>query len=109
MERAIECLAALAQDSRLKVFRLVAEHGPEGRTPGEISAELGIPGPTLSFHLKELMRSGLVSSERRGRQLAYRARVSQLDRLVEYLTADCCGGNPDLCRDEAAPERRERA
>ncbi len=109
MKHAIACLSALAQETRLRVFRLVVACGPQGLTPGEIAGELDIAGPTLSFHLKELTHAGLVSAERRGRQLAYRPRVAQVDRLLEYLTANCCGGDPDLCREEAVVERGQRA
>jgi len=109
MKQAIQCLSALAQETRLSAFRLLVERGPEGLTPGELSAELDIPGPTLSFHLKELAHAGLVSTERRGRSLAYRARVSRVDRLLDYLTANCCGGDADLCRDAEAADGRRRA
>jgi len=109
MEQAIQCLSALAQETRLSVFRMLVERGPDGLTPGELGAELGIPGPTLSFHLKELAHAGLVTTERRGRSLAYRARVSRVDRLLDYLTAHCCGGDADLCREDGSADQRRRA
>lgn len=89
---AVASLAALAQDMRLRVFRALIGAAPQGLTPGELSAMLGVPGSTLSFHLKGLMHAGLVSQEREGRNLIYRPSIEQMNDLLAYLTAHCCQG-----------------
>ena len=89
---AVSSLAALAQAMRLRIFRALIGAGPEGMTPGVLSATLGVPASTLSFHLKELMHAGLVSQEREGRHLIYRPSVAQMNALLDYLTAHCCQG-----------------
>lgn len=89
---AVVSLAALAQEARLRVFRALVGAGPEGMTPGALSAMLDIPGSTLSFHLKELMHAGLVSAERDGRNLHYRPALAQMNDLLAYLTDHCCMG-----------------
>ena len=94
--QAVKALAALAQESRLRVFRLLVVAGPEGATPSEISERLGLPATALSFHLKELMHAQLVTQERQGRHLRYRAEIATMDRLLGFLTAHCCQGQPCL-------------
>lgn len=89
---AVASLAALAQRMRLRIFRALVGAGPQGLTPGALSATLDVPAPTLSFHLKELLYSGLVSQERDGRHLIYRPSVAQMNALLTYLTAHCCQG-----------------
>ena len=89
---AVSSLAALAQAMRLRIFRALIGAGPEGMTPGVLSATLGVPASTLSFHLKELMHAGLVSQEREGRHLIYRPSVAQMNALLDYLLAHCCQG-----------------
>jgi DNA-binding transcriptional ArsR family regulator len=89
---AIASLAALAQSMRLRVFRALVGAGPEGMTPGALSATLDVPASTLSFHLKELMHAGLVSQQRDGRNLRYRPSIEQMNALLAYLTAHCCQG-----------------
>jgi len=89
---AVKALAALAQSQRLRAFRALVVAGPEGLTPGAIAEQLGIAASALSFHLKELSHSGLVSSEARGRNLIYRASFSQMNALLGYLTEHCCEG-----------------
>ena len=86
----IASLAALAQSMRLRIFRTLVGAGPQGMTPGELSAALDVPGSTLSLHLKELTYAGLVSQEREGRNLIYRPSVEQMNALLAYLTARCC-------------------
>jgi len=89
---AVASLAALAQGMRLRVFRALVGAGPQGMTPGALSATLDVPASTLSFHLKELMHAGLVSQERDGRCLIYRPSIKQMNALLAYLTAHCCQG-----------------
>ncbi len=93
---AVTALAALAQAQRLRVFRALVVAGPDGLTPGELSATLEIPGSTLSFHLKELMRAELVESEREGRSLRYRPVFARMNELLVYLTDHCCQGQACL-------------
>ena len=99
---AVASLAALAQGMRLRIFRTLVGAGPQGLTPGALSATLGVPASTLSFHLKELLYSGLVSQERDGRNLIYRPSIEQMNGLLTYLTAHCCQGSDDNC-DVASP------
>lgn len=89
---AVVSLAALAQGMRLRIFRALIGAGPQGQTPGALSATLDVPASTLSFHLKELMHAGLVSQERDGRHLIYRPSIEQMNELLAYLTAHCCQG-----------------
>ncbi len=93
---AVAALAALAQGMRLRVFRALVGAGPQGLTPGALSAMLDVPASTLSFHLKELLHSGLVSQERDGRHLIYRPSIDQMNALLGYLTAHCCQGADGL-------------
>jgi ArsR family transcriptional regulator, arsenate/arsenite/antimonite-responsive transcriptional repressor len=106
----VGALAALAQDSRLAIYRLLVQRGPEGYTPGEISEQLGIPGPTLSFHLKELAQAGLVAVRRRGRFMHYSASFTRMNALVAYLTENCCslGTVCDVACAPVATNRRRR-
>ena len=92
----IKALAALAQPNRLQVFRLLVVAGQEGLTPGALSEALGVPSATLSFHLKELLNAALVSQERQGRNLIYRAEFARMNGVLAYLTDNCCHGHPCL-------------
>ena len=92
----VKSLAALAQPSRLRVFRTLVVAGPLGLTPGALSEELGVAATTLSFHLKELTHAGLVSQQRDGRNLIYRAAYVQMNAVLAYLTAHCCQGTDCL-------------
>lgn len=102
--QAVQALAALAQSSRLAVFKALVVAGRSGRTPTELAAALSLTGPALSFHLKELLRAGLVTQERDGRRLIYRAELVQMNALLAYLTENCCEGqhcavtNPFECK-----------
>ncbi len=89
---AVAALAALAQEARLRVFRALVGAGPEGLTPGALTAMLDIPGSTLSFHLKELVHAGLVAVERDGRNLHYRPELGRMNDLLGYLSDHCCMG-----------------
>ncbi len=91
---AVKALAALAQAQRLRTFRALVVTGPNGLTPGAIAELLEVAPSALSFHLKELAHSGLVSSEARGRNLIYRASIGQMNALLAYLTEHCCEGQP---------------
>ncbi len=93
----IEALAALAQTTRLAVFRRLVAAEPDGLPAGDLARELAVPPNTLSSHLAVLARAGLVGAERRGRFVVYRAAVDRLTDLTTALTADCCGGRPGLC------------
>jgi len=97
----IRALLALAQASRLQVFRLLVVAGRAGLTPGHMAEQLGLPRATLSFHLKELAHAGLVSQERAGRNLIYRASFDQMNAVLAFLTANCCQG--EECTVSAAP------
>lgn len=88
----VRALAALAQQSRLQIFRQLVVAGKEGMTPTRLSESLGVAGNALSFHLKELTSSGLITQERDGRNLIYRAEFSTMNELLGYLTANCCEG-----------------
>ena len=88
----VRSLAALAQEVRLRVFRALVVAGPAGLTPGDLAAQLEVAPNTLSFHLKELVHAGLVSQERQGRNLVYRASFGAMVELLAYLTENCCEG-----------------
>jgi ArsR family transcriptional regulator, arsenate/arsenite/antimonite-responsive transcriptional repressor len=90
-------LAALGQPTRLAIFRLLVEAGPDGRKAGEIAEALALPGATLSFHLKELVAAGLIHGQTRGRVICYRADFDTMNALIEFLTRNCCGGNAAQC------------
>jgi DNA-binding transcriptional ArsR family regulator len=96
----VRSLAALAQPVRLQVFRALVVAGPAGLTPGALVEALDVQATSLSFHLKELTHSGLVTQERSGRNLIYRAAFGQMNALIGYLTENCCQG--EACLPQAA-------
>ena len=96
-QRIIAALAALAQESRLDIFRLLVGAGHSGRAAGRIGEALGLPSATLSFHLKELRQAGLITVRRDGRSLIYTASFSTMAGLIDYLTRHCCAGDPAAC------------
>lgn len=93
----IATLGALAQTTRLDVFRLLVRHEPEGVAAGEISRILEVPGNTLSTHLGILSRAGLIRGARRSRSIIYRADLARFQEMTLFLVVDCCGGDPALC------------
>jgi DNA-binding transcriptional ArsR family regulator len=104
-------LAALGHESRLGVFRLLVEAGPEGVSAGVAARRLGIPGPTLSFHLAHLGHAGLVTRRPQGRFIYYAANYALMDELIAFLTANCCGGKaclPMATHPESASPRRRK-
>ena len=101
----VAALGALAQETRLDIFRLLVQRGPEGMPAGEISQRLGQPSPTLSFHLNQLRFAGLVTSRRESRSIIYSANFKAMSELLGYLTENCCGGRPELCAPDAASTR----
>jgi ArsR family transcriptional regulator, arsenate/arsenite/antimonite-responsive transcriptional repressor len=104
-KRAIEALGALAQETRLNVFRLLVQAGPAGMAAGKIGEALDLPPATLSFHLSGLARAGLVTSRQDGRFVIYSADFEVMNQLLAYLTEDCCGGRACV----PAPRARQHA
>jgi DNA-binding transcriptional ArsR family regulator len=100
-QEVVTALGALAQPQRLRAFRALVVAGPAGATPGALAESLAIPASTLSFHLKELARAGLVTQRRDGRHLIYRADFPRMSALLGYLTDHCCAG--EACLDVALP------
>lgn len=94
---AVEALAALAQESRLSIFRLLVQAGKEGVAAGGLGEALGIPPATLSFHLKTLAHAGLIKSRTEGRFVIYSANFTGMDKLIAYLTEHCCAGDATQC------------
>ena len=94
---AIAALAALAQDTRLDIFRLLVAAGADGLPAGHISERLGLPSATLSFHLNQLRHAGLVTFRRDGRSLIYAAEYATMNELLAYLTENCCQGDAASC------------
>jgi len=90
-------LSALAHETRLAVFRLLIREGPGGLPAGEVAARLQVTPATLSFHLAQLERAGLLSSNRRSRQIVYRVDLGGTRQLLAFLSEDCCQGRPELC------------
>lgn len=96
-ETAVQALAALAQESRLAIYRLLVQAGPAGLVAGRIGEVLGIPAATLSFHLKNLAHSGLVHPHQEGRYVRYTADFAAMHALIDYLSANCCGADRAVC------------
>jgi ArsR family transcriptional regulator, arsenate/arsenite/antimonite-responsive transcriptional repressor len=95
---AIDAFSALAQQTRLEVFRRLVRAGPEGLPAGAVARALETPANTMSTHLAILERAGLISARREGRLVFYAASFSRVHDLIGFLLADCCAGNPQVCR-----------
>ena len=110
-EVAILALAALAQPTRLDVFKLLVKHEPAGLAAGDIARALAVPQNTMSAHLAILARAGLVASERKSRSIIYRANMVRFQALSRFLVDACCGGRAELCAPvaECKPARGRRA
>ena len=102
-QTAIGIFETLSSGIRLDVYRLLMKAGAEGLVAGQISSALGLPPANLSFHLKAMTQSGLLTVEQEGRFQRYRADVALMASLVDYLTEECCAGRPELC---AAPRKK---
>lgn len=94
----VKALAALAQPTRLAIYRLLVERGTEGMAAGQVAEKLKVSPATLSFHFKTLSHAGLLDSRQDGRFVYYTANFTVMHGMVEYLTENCCGGNPDACK-----------
>jgi DNA-binding transcriptional ArsR family regulator len=99
--QAIDALAALAHDARLRIFRLLVEAGPAGVSAGAVAERLGIVPATLTFHLNHLRHAGLVTGRRTGRSIIYAAEFAAMTGLVAYLTENCCGRSQAACAPQA--------
>ena len=97
LPRAVDLLSALAQGSRLAVFRLLVKAGPDGLPAGTIAREVGVRPNTLSTHLAILEQAGLVTARREGRSVIYAADYGAMQALLGFLVDDCCGGQPEIC------------
>jgi DNA-binding transcriptional ArsR family regulator len=108
-DEVVDALSALAQPSRLELFRVLVRRGPDGLPAGQIAARIGIPATTLSFHLAQLTRAGLLRARRDGRSIVYAADYERMGSLVEYLSQNCCqetgcAPGPEPARDERKAE-----
>lgn len=106
---AIAALAALAQETRLDVFRLLVQAGPDGLPAGRIGEMLGLPSATLSFHLNQLKQAGMVTFRRESRSLIYAAEYATMNALLSYLTENCCGGTAAACGPACPPQADAKA
>ena len=94
----VKALAALAQPTRLAIYRLLVARGPEGMAAGQVAEKMKVSPATLSFHFKTLSHAGLLDSRQDGRFIYYSANFAVMHGMVAYLTENCCGGNPDACK-----------
>lgn len=105
----IAALAALAQDNRLDVFRLLVKAGPQGLAAGEVAKRLKLPPNTLSFHFDRLRQAGLVAVRRESRSMIYTARFEAMNGLVDFLTENCCAGVSQDCGPDCAPAETKKS
>ena len=108
-KKALLALSGLAQESRLDIFRLLVERGPEGMPAGVIAERLRMPNATASFHLKELSHAGLISGRQAGRFIYYSANFATVNGLVDYLTDNCCQGASCAIACVPSPQRKRKA
>ena len=101
---ALAALGALAQETRLDIYRLLVQAGPDGMPAGRIGEQLGLPSATLAFHLKELKNAGLITCTRNGRSLIYAAEYPAMNALLFFLTENCCGRSANPCLPVCQPE-----
>lgn len=106
---ALKALSALAHESRLAILRLLVRAGEDGRSAGQIGRRVEASASRLSFHLGVMEQAGLVTSERRSRNVIYRANRPRIGALVKYLTYDCCGERPETCAGWCKPDEQEKA
>ena len=97
-KQALGAFSALSQETRLSIVRLLVVAGPDGMAAGLLAEKAGVSPSNISFHLKELEHSGLVSQQRESRSVIYRANIGMLGDLVRFLMEDCCNGSPELCQ-----------
>ncbi len=102
-KQAIPALAALAQETRLAIFRLLVARGPEGLAAGDIADRLDLPASSLSFHLAQLTHAGMIRQERRSRSLIYSVDFAAMNGLMGFLTENCCGGETTVCAPVCKP------
>jgi DNA-binding transcriptional ArsR family regulator len=100
---ALKALSALAQETRLAIYRYLVEAGPDGAFAGTVAEALGVPSTTLSFHFKELSNADLIEGQQQGTYIRYTAKLDTIQAVVGYLTETCCGGNPEMCTPVAVP------
>jgi ArsR family transcriptional regulator, arsenate/arsenite/antimonite-responsive transcriptional repressor len=103
---AVEALSALSQESRLQVYRLLVEAGPEGMQAGQIATALDLPPNTLTFHFDRLRHAALVTVRREGRSMIYAARFDTMNDLLGYLSKNCCGGESEKCAPKTKPQKK---
>src|SRR4051794_9202108 len=106
--QAVQALGALAHETRLAVFRMLVERGPDGLSAGVIAERLGLPPSSLTFHVQHLHRAGLITQRRLSRQLIYAADFAGMNGLVAFLTDNCCGGGVSACLPAAKPAPKSR-
>lgn len=111
VNHAVIALSALSQETRLRVFKLLIEYGPEGTPAGQLSEQLEIPHNTLSFHLSHLSHAGLVKSHRQGRSILYAANSAAIESLLSFMAENCCarGKAPDCCPSPKTPSKRKKS
>ena len=102
-KQAIPALAALAQETRLAIFRLLVQRGPDGLAAGDIAEKLDLPASSLSFHLAQLSHAGMIVQRRQSRSLIYSIDFAAMNGLMGFLTENCCGGNATLCAPVCKP------
>jgi ArsR family transcriptional regulator, arsenate/arsenite/antimonite-responsive transcriptional repressor len=103
---AVDSLAALAQETRLNIFRLLVRHAPGGLPAGAIARRLKLPGPTLSFHLNVLAATDLITAHKNGRSIFYAANLKNINELANFLMENCCGGRGCAPRDDIADKQK---